>query len=80
MCTRSNTTVLCEPIVFEDSKVWAIHKTKIDDRIENLRRRLSAFKVTCTLPISLSDRLPVLLLNRPPISFIKYDHIVSSKV
>uniref|UniRef100_A0A0M3IW52 DUF3740 domain-containing protein n=2 Tax=Ascaris lumbricoides TaxID=6252 RepID=A0A0M3IW52_ASCLU len=44
MCTRSNTTVLCEPIVFEDSKVWAIHKTKIDDRIENLRRRLSAFK------------------------------------
>ncbi|KHN77129.1 Extracellular sulfatase Sulf-1 [Toxocara canis] len=44
MCTHSNTTILCEPIVFEDSKLWAMHKTKVDDRIDNLRRRLSAFK------------------------------------
>ncbi|VDM47215.1 unnamed protein product [Toxocara canis] len=46
MCTHSNTTILCEPIVFEDSKLWAMHKTKVDDRIDNLRRRLSAFKKT----------------------------------
>ncbi|VDK54472.1 unnamed protein product [Anisakis simplex] len=46
MCThsQSNKSVLCEPIVFEDSRVWAMHKTKVDDRIENLRKRLNRFK------------------------------------
>lgn len=49
MCMQSNTTILCEPIVFEDSRLWAIQKTKVDDRIEALRRKLSAFKVIMEL-------------------------------
>ncbi|EJW85843.1 hypothetical protein WUBG_03244 [Wuchereria bancrofti] len=47
LCVRYNTStsVICKPKVFLDSKLWTIHKAKVDDRIENLKRKLLLYKV-----------------------------------
>lgn len=45
MCVRYNTSVVCKPKVFRDSKLWTIHKAKVDDRIDSLKRRLLLYKV-----------------------------------
>lgn len=47
LCVRYNTStsVICKPKVFLNSKLWTIHKAKVDHRIENLKRKLLLYKV-----------------------------------
>ncbi|VBB28640.1 unnamed protein product [Acanthocheilonema viteae] len=44
LCVRYNTSVICKPKVFRNSKLWTIHKAKVDGRIESLRRKLLLYK------------------------------------
>uniref|UniRef100_A0A8R1TS22 Sulfatase N-terminal domain-containing protein n=1 Tax=Onchocerca volvulus TaxID=6282 RepID=A0A8R1TS22_ONCVO len=44
LCVRYNMSVICKPKVFRDSKLWTIHKAKVDDRIETLKRKLVLYK------------------------------------
>ncbi|MCP9257263.1 Extracellular sulfatase Sulf-1 [Dirofilaria immitis] len=44
LCVRYNMSVICKPKVFRDSKLWTIHKAKVDGRIENLKRKLLLYK------------------------------------
>uniref|UniRef100_A0A915PHV8 Sulfatase N-terminal domain-containing protein n=1 Tax=Setaria digitata TaxID=48799 RepID=A0A915PHV8_9BILA len=44
LCIRYNMSVICKPKVFRDSKSWTIHKAKVNDRIENLKRKLMLYK------------------------------------
>ncbi|MFH4975295.1 hypothetical protein AB6A40_002004 [Gnathostoma spinigerum] len=44
LCTRFNSSISCDAVVFESAHLWTVHKNKLDDRIENLRKRLSAYK------------------------------------
>ncbi|VDM95052.1 unnamed protein product [Thelazia callipaeda] len=41
-CVKYN--VFCKPKIFRNPKLWTIHKIKVDDRIENLKRKLLLYK------------------------------------